>query len=189
METLEAIKTRRSIRKFLAKPVEEEKLIQILDAARWAPSAGNTQDWMFIVVKDKGKKIQLAEIALGQFWMVNADLFIVVCTNLNKIKFAYGKRGEELYSIQDATAAIQNILLAAHDLGLGACWVGAFDEAGAARILKIPEEFRPLAIIPIGYPAEDPPPPMRIDLDKLVYFDEYGQSWIKRTERTIRTII
>jgi nitroreductase len=189
METLEAIKTRRSIRKFLNTRVEEEKLVQILDAGRWAPSAGNTQEWFFIVVKDKGRKIQLAEAALGQFWLVDADIVIVVCCNIDRIRFAYGKRGEELYSIQDCAAAVENMLLAAHDLGLGACWIGAFDEEDVKRILRIPGELRPMAIVPIGYAGEEPPPPVRIDLDRIVYFEEYGQSWVKRTERTIRTVI
>jgi len=180
MDLFEAIYNRRSIRRFIKKPVEDEKLFKILDTARWAPSSGNIQDIQLIVVRDPGRKLQLAEAAYGQYWIAHAPVIIVVSTKLDKITRIYGRRGEDLYTIQNAAAAIQNMLLAAHALGLGACWVGAFDEETIERILKIPERFKTMALIPLGYPAEKPNPPHRLGLETFVFFEEYGKKEIER---------
>jgi nitroreductase len=177
METLDCIKGRRSIREFTSARVEKEKLITILECARWAPSSGNIQDWAFVVVEEEARKVQIAEAALGQYWMARASVIIVVCSRLERARMSYGKRGEELYTLQNTAAATQNILLACHDLGLAACWVGAFDEGAIRRILKIPDEARPVALIPIGYPGEKPPAPGRLGLDRVVFLEEYGKRW------------
>ncbi|GIU69587.1 MAG: NADH dehydrogenase [Candidatus Woesearchaeota archaeon] len=128
METLEAINQRRSIRKYLDKPVEFEKITTIIDSARKAPSAGNLQDWSFIIVTDKNLIKQVASYALEQYWIATAPALIVVCGLPEKHEMYYGLRGKRLYNIQDCAAAIENILLSATDLGLGTCWVGAFEE-------------------------------------------------------------
>ena len=180
MDIFEAIFERRSIRRFIDKPIEEEKLARVLDAARWAPSVGNLQEWRFIIVRDKQKRAKLSEAALGQYWINRAFLVIVVLTKDDRITRSYGKRGKELYVKQDAAAAIQNILLAAHSVGLGACWVGSFDESMLRRELHIPEDVSVHAMIPIGYPAEKPNPPHRINLHHLVYFNQYGKEWEKQ---------
>ena len=80
MEVFDTIFSRRSIRKFITKPVEEEKILRIIDAARWAPSAGNLQDWHFIIVRDEGRKFQVSEAALGQYWIARAPVVIVICS-------------------------------------------------------------------------------------------------------------
>ncbi|MBU4265686.1 MAG: nitroreductase family protein [Candidatus Altiarchaeales archaeon] len=159
MELSEAINGRHCIRRFRPDEMEEEKVEGILEAAREAPSAGNLQARDFIVVRDSKKRRELAEAALSQNSVSEAPLVIVVCANPGKSAAKYGSRGEELYCIQDATAAVQNILLAVHSLGLGACWVGAFDENSVREVLGIPSEIRPVAIIPIGYSAEEPSAP------------------------------
>ncbi len=179
MDIYEAIFDRRSIRRFIDKPVEEEKIAKILDAARWAPSVGNLQEWRFIIVNDNQKKSKLADAAVGQYWIKRAFVIIVVITNDERITRSYGKRGKEKYVKYDAAAAIQNMLLAAHSIGLGACWVGSFDESMVRRELTIPENISIHALIPIGYPAEKPNPPHRINLNHLTYFDEYGKEWKK----------
>jgi len=156
METLKCIKTRRSVRNFKEKPVPEETLKRIIEAGTYAPSAGNTQDWVFVVVRDSETKRLLSSAALNQWFIAKAPVVIVVCSDLEKISRRYGERGKSLYSIQDTAAAIQNMLLAAWDLGLGTCWVGAFDEERIKEILGLPAGVRPVAIIPAGYPKEVP---------------------------------
>lgn len=173
MELFEAIKNRRSIRAFKDKPVPEEKLMKILDAARWAPSAGNLQAWEFIVVKDQKLKEQVATAALSQWFIAEAPVAVVVCANQNRSARRYGERGRELYSIQDAALATQNMILAAHAEGLSSCIVGAFYEEEVRRVLKIPEGVRPIAIIPIGYPGERPEAPERYELSKVVHRNGY----------------
>ncbi len=180
MDLFQAIFDRRSIRRFIDRPVEEEKIAKILDAGRWAPSVGNLQEWRFIIVKDKKRIVTISEAALGQYWMNRAYAIIVVLTNDRRVTSSYGRRGAELYIKQDAAAATQNILLAAHSLGLGACWVGSFDDSSLRRILKIPDEISVHALIPIGYPAEKPNAPHRLNLDHIIYFDEYGKEWDKQ---------
>ena len=175
MDIFKAISDRRSIRKFIDKPVEEDKIAKILDAAMWAPSIGNLQERQFIVVRDPGRRLQLSEAALGQYWMARASVIIVVLTKNDRIVRTYGKRGEDLYVKQDAAAAIENMLLAAHSLGLGSCWVSVFEDAAVKRILKIPTELEVHALIPIGYPAENPFPPHRNDVRFVTSFEEYGK--------------
>ncbi|MHA1616231.1 MAG: nitroreductase family protein [Candidatus Njordarchaeales archaeon] len=175
MDVFECIKTRRSIRKFLPDPVKEEDLNKILDAARWAPSAGNLQPWEFIVVRDPERKEAIARAALNQRFIAEAPVVIVVCANIPRTASRYGERGETLYCIQDTAAATQNMLLAAHALGYGTCWVGAFREEEVKRILNIPPDVRPVAIIPLGKPAEQPPPRGRYPLEEVVHYEEYGR--------------
>ncbi len=175
MELFEAIRGRRSVRKFLPEPVQEEDLRRILEAGIWAPSAGNLQSWEFVVVKDPRRKRALAEAAYGQYFLAQAPVVLVVCSDRARSASEYGRRGWELYSIQDAAAATQNILLAAHALGYGSCWVGAFDESEVSRILGLPESVRPLAIVPIGVPAEEPEPPPRFPLSRVTHLERFGR--------------
>jgi nitroreductase len=174
METLECIESRRSIRKYLDVPVEAEKLGNILNAGRNAPSAGNLQDWKFIVVTESDLRKRLAEAAMQQHWMAKAPIHIVVCSQPAKTERMYGKRGQDMYSAQNAAAAAQNMLLAAHDQGLGACWVGAFDDGQVRTVLSMSDEARPLAIITIGYPDEDPQKPLKYTIDNIAYVERWG---------------
>lgn len=146
---------RRSIRQFEKKKIDDEKIKILLDAARWAPSAGNLQSWYFYVVKDGRKRKKLEEAAWGQRFISQAPVVIVACAN-TEIGLKYGDRGCNLYSLLDCGAAIQNILLRACDIGLGGVWVGSFDEVKIRKILKMPENLRPISLIPLGYPAEKP---------------------------------
>ena len=170
MKVLEAIKGRRSIRAFKSQNVSEEIIEKIVDAARWAPSAGNIQPWEFIIVRRPETKRRLAEAALGETFIEEAPVVIVVCANEDRSSQGYGIRGKTLYCIQDTAAAIQNIHLTAYSLGLGTCWVGAFREEKAREILKIPQGIRPVAIIPVGYPAEAPSPRDRRHMSQIHNF-------------------
>lgn len=173
MDVFEAIFERRSVRKFTGRDVSNEDLKKILEAGRWAPSAGNVQPWEVIVVRGRELKERLAEAALSQEFVAEAPVVIVVCVDLKKASRAYGERGRSLYCIQDSAAAIQNMLLAAHSLGLATCWVGAFYEEEVKDILGIPEGFRPVALIPLGYPAYKPEKPSRRKLNQIVHFEKF----------------
>lgn len=174
METLNCINTRRSIRKFSSKAVEFDKLCLILDAASKAPTSGNLQDFRFIVVTDKDKLRKIADHCTEQYWIAQAPLLIVVCSDSERTESYYGLRGQRLYSIQNASAAIQNILLSVHAMGLGACWVGSFDESFLSGELSIPDKIRPQALIPIGYSAEEPETKEKCELNTMVFFNTYG---------------
>ncbi len=177
MNVFEAIVGRKSIRKFEKRSVDDKLIGVLLYMATQAPSAGNVQDWRFIVVKDEEQKKKLYKAALEQDCIINAPVVIVVCGDTKSIALRYGKRGENLYSIQDTSAAVENILLSAYALGLGTCWVGAFDEENVKTALGLPEHVRPYALIPVGYPAEDPKKPERIDFNNLTWVNKWGEKY------------
>jgi nitroreductase len=173
MDVLEAVKGRRSIRAFKNQDVPAEIVEKLMDAARYAPSAGNIQPWEFVIVRKPKIKRRLVEAALDQVFIEEAPVVIVVCANEVRSSQGYGVRGETLYCIQDTAAAIQNIHLAAYSLGLGTCWVGAFREEEAREILKVPHGIRPVAIIPIGYPAEAPTARGRRPVSQMVHYETF----------------
>lgn len=174
MDVLWAIKSRRSCRSYLQKPVEFDKITTIIEAGHYAPSAGNLQDWKYIIVTDKGLRDSIAEHCMEQYWMAGAPAYIVVCSNEERTEMRYGLRGKRLYSIQSCAAATENMLLAANALGLGSCWIGAFDEDFISRSLGIPDTARPQVIITLGYPAEEPEKKDLTSLESLVYFNGFG---------------
>jgi len=160
---------RYSCRKFLDTPIPPDFLESILEAARWAPSGGNTQPWRFHLVRNKGVQKALALAAFGQEFVLEAPAVIVVGALPEKSAKRYGERGRSLYCLQDTAAAVQNILLEATRLGLGSCWVGAFQESAAAQALNLDSGERPVAIIPLGYPGEPMPQERsRLPLDATV---------------------
>jgi len=173
LEFFEVLKLRRSTRAFMDERVSEEDIVKLLEAARLAPSAGNIQPWSFVVVRDIDTKKRLAEAALNQFFINEAPVVIVVCADPDRSKQRYGSRGVNLFCIQDTAAAIQNLLLAVVDLGLGACWVGAFHEDMVIAALKIPENLRPVAIVPVGRPAEKSNLPFRRPLEEIVRYETF----------------
>jgi len=173
MDVLEAIKGRRSIRAYTSQEVPEQLVSKLIEAACWAPSAGNIQPWEFIIVRNPETKQRLVEAALGQSFIAEAPVVIVVCANERRSAERYGDRGSSLFCIQDTAAAIQNMLLAANSFGLGTCWIGAFQEDQARQILNIPEEARPVAIIPIGYMAQNPQPRPKLPHGKTTHHETY----------------
>jgi len=178
VDVLEAIRSRRSIRSFKSKEVPAETVEKLVDMACFAPSAGNIQPWEFIIVRKSNIKRRLAEAALDQEFVEEAPVVVVVCANEVLSSQGYGNRGENLYCIQDTAAAIQNILLAAFSFGLGTCWIGAFREAEAREILKIPQGIRPVAIIPIGYPNQTPSPRNRRPMRQIVHYEVFGETYL-----------
>ncbi len=157
-DLFEAIRERRSERHFKPDPVPDDTVRRIVDCGVKAPSAGNMQPWQFLIVKRPELRADLSKAAFGQKFVQDAPVVIVVLTDPGRSAGRYGDRGSDLYCIQDTAAAVQNMLLAVVAFGLGACWVGAFDEAAAGRALELPAHLRPVAMIPIGYPKERPTP-------------------------------
>lgn len=165
MNVPEAIMARRSVRRYKAKAVDDATVARLLELARWAPTAGRTEGWHFIIVRKDKEKIFAA---YDRPWTRTAPVLIVVCADLAEYEQGYGARGRDLYSIQDAAAAIENLMLAATDVGLATCWVGAFDEAALSKNLNLPKHVRPVAIVPLGWPDEAPVP-KRKPLDASIH--------------------
>ncbi len=173
METLECIRKRRSIRKYKDKPIEWDNVVKILDAARMAPSSGNIQNWKFVVLKEPANIKKISKACYDQDWISEAPVVIVATADPEQTERFYGVRGERLYSAQNCAAAIENMLLTATALGLGSCWVGAFDESKIRVLLQLPEEIIPHAVITIGYADEAPLLPQKKRLEWIVGLEKY----------------
>ncbi len=172
MEFFDVVQERHSIRAFRAETIEPDKLQQILQAANQAPSAGNLQGYEIFVVQDAAKKAALAEAALNQEFIADAPVVLVFCTNAARSAQKYGRRGETLYTIQDATIACTFAMLAATAVGLASVWVGAFDTTAVQQIIGAPEGIVPVAILPIGYAAGSPRLTTRRELSDIVHVNE-----------------
>jgi len=173
LDVFEAMKQRRSIRAYSDEKVSEQDVEQLIDAARWAPSAGNTQPLELVVVKDMEMKRKLSDAALNQTFIQKAPVVIVICADVTRSSRGYGSRGEQLYSIQDTAAATQNILLAAQELGLATCWVGAFREKEVAKAVNAPKNMKPVAIVPLGHPAERAVAPQKRSVNEIVHYETF----------------
>jgi len=173
-ELIDIMKNRRSIRKYLNAPIKWDDILKVLDAAHYAPSSGNQQSWIFIVVEDKKRIIEISKACYDQVWIETAPVIIAVIADIRKTSRLYGLRGERLYAIQECAAAIQNLLLMAENLGLGSCWVGAFDEKMMHLALEVPDTLRVQAIITLGYKDETVPEPGRINLRQIVHYEKYS---------------
>jgi nitroreductase len=174
------IKKRASIRRYTDEAVSDAIINQVIEAARWAPSEGDSQPWEFVVVRNRELKAHIMEAAFHQTWMLEAPVFIVACINTRISRALYGERGEKLYGIQSVAAAIQNMLLAAEAIGLGTCWVGAFSEHQVAVLLHCPDYIRPCAIITLGWPAETPVGPEPHKLAEIVHWEKYGETALRK---------
>jgi nitroreductase len=174
------IADRRSIKRFSSRPVETDKILQILQAGHLAPSAGNLQNWRFIVVTDVETIRSLYHHTLDQEPFLSAMCAIVVVGDVELAHKMYGMRGKRLYTVQNCAAAIQNILLTAHAFELGAVWIGAFDEDKVAAVFGIPvHEYRPQAIILIGYPDTEAEAKHSKPLQDVVYFNQFGNKVVR----------
>ena len=169
MEFAELIKKRYSVREYKPDPVEEEKLRQVLDAARLAPTAANRQSFQIIVIRTAGRQAELRRI-YDRHWFVQAPLIICACgiPAQNWVR-SDGKN----YNDVDVTIAMDHLILAAADLGLGTCWIGAFDPMAAREVLGLPEGVEPVAFTPLGYPADRPRSKKRKALSELVRYERW----------------
>lgn len=169
MDVFTAISRRKSVRKYKDKAVDETVLRQVLDAGRIAPSAGNRQDWKFIVVRDQETRRKLAIAAKGQMFVEQAPVTIVGCA----IEPTYLMMCGQSAGILDISIAFSFMMLAATEQGLGTCWLGAFDENAVKTILDVPDQTRVVAMTPLGYPDEVPAGRPRKDMSEVVCFDKF----------------
>ncbi|MEA2012811.1 MAG: nitroreductase family protein [Verrucomicrobiota bacterium] len=171
-DKLKNLFSRRSIRKYTNQKISEQTIRDILDAAMAAPSAVATDPWRFIVIRKKKTLQKIADVLPNGTMIADADVGIIICGDIN------AAHTQELsYMLQDCSAAIENILLAVSQLGLGACWLGVHPRTDRIKNIKeifsLPEEVIPISAIAIGYPAEEKEPRTRYDKNK-VYFEEWN---------------
>lgn len=172
MEVLEAIRKRRSIRKYKRDPIQEDAFQRILEAGRLAPSGKNFQPWKFIIVRDEGIKRKLAEASARQYFIAEAPIIIVACGFPEQ---SYARLGRYMSSwVVDVAIAVEHMMLQATAEGLGTCWIGAFEEKEVKKILQVPEEVRVLGLTPLGYPAENPEARPRKPLEQIISYDLYS---------------
>jgi len=164
---LEIIKKRRSIRNFQKKEIPEEIIDKLIEALIWAPSSGNLQARKFYFIFNQKIKERLVGEAFVQSFIIEAPLVVIGCQG-EEIARRYGGRGKNLYSICDVAVSIQNLMLLAYEKGLGSVWIGRFDEKIVSRVLNLPENLRPIVIVPVGYPAESPSAPSRASKEEAV---------------------
>jgi nitroreductase len=169
MDVFDAISQRSSIRAYKTMDVEEDKLKKILEAAKFSPSASNRQDWKFVIVKNKETKKKLAKAAFGQSFIGEAPIVIVACGPEPKTWMACG---QPAYTV-DVSIAFTHIILQAYELGLGTCWIGAFKEDEAKKILNVPAQVRVVAMTPVGYPNESPTEKFRKSLSEIICYEKY----------------
>ena len=153
MEFSELLSKRRSCKKYLDKQVPLDLIGALVEAGGLAPSAGNKQNWKFIVVRDREKRDQIAKFSKDQYWMAEAPVHIVICSDNNITDRLYGSKSEK-YSIQNCALAAENILFAAINFGLGAAFVAGFDEEEIANLLGVPGSSKVQSVITVGYPAQ-----------------------------------
>jgi len=172
LDFLEAVKTRRSIRRYKPDLVSDEIIHQLVDVARHAPSSDNIQPWEFIVVRDKQVKEKLSKTHVWSYFVKDAPVCIAALGN---------ERRSPSYFAIDTTCAIQNLLLASHSLGLGACWVAVYDphnpsyENHVRTVLNVPSHLRIIAMIPIGYSNEKTGLRTLREMSEILHSDSYGQ--------------
>ena len=175
MELYEVLEGRRSIRKYTADPVSGELLQKLLNAARIAPSWSNSQCWRFIVVREQSIKDRLAASMPKRNpckkAVAEAPVVLVLCADPG----ASGVHDGKDYYLLDAGLAMQQLMLAAHAEGLGACWVALFDEAAARAACMVPGPYRIVAMAPLGVPARHPSPRPRKELDEIVFSEVWGK--------------
>jgi len=189
VEILEAIRTRRSVRRYKPDPVDDKAIETVLEAARLAPSWANTQCWRFIVVRDNDIKTELVnaliKVEIGKALVDNpsiravgsAPVVIVACARLGKSGYEFGKPGTDKgdsWYMYDVALAMQNLSLAAHSLGLGTVNIGAMNAGKIASILDVPEGFCVVAMTPLGFYEVEPKPVPRKELSEIVFHDKFG---------------
>jgi nitroreductase len=169
MDVLETLRTRYSVRAYHPDPVEEEKLQLVLEAARLAPTAANRQPFRLLVLHTAGREAELGRI-YSRTWFTQAPLVLAVVAVPGE---AWQRMDGKLYDEVDAAIAMDHVILAAASLGLGTCWVAAFDPGAARQVLELPDEVEPIAFTPLGYPADEPRKKTRRPLEELVKYERW----------------
>ena len=160
---------------YLDKKIGWAKLTEILDSIRYAPSAGDLQNWKLVVVKEEETKKEIAKVAANQLWMAKADVLVIVCNDQSEAKRMF-KEKADFYSTQSCAAGIQNILLKANSIGVDSSWVRTFNADRIRSILKIPEDIKIDAIITLGFAKKKEKTSRKNELRNITYFEEWGKS-------------
>jgi nitroreductase len=170
MECLDIIKNRRTVRSYLPDPVEDEKLQAVLEAARLAPTAANRQPFRLIVLHTAGKEAEIMKVYAAE-WLAKAPLIICACSIPAQgwTHFATGKN----YCDVDAAIAMDHLILTASGLGLGTCWIAAFNHEPLRHLLRLPATMEPVVLTPLGYPEGTPGPRIRRPMDDLVRYERW----------------
>ncbi|MFO7768749.1 MAG: nitroreductase family protein [bacterium] len=166
---MDTIRERRSIRRYTEEPLTPEQEQALVESARWAPSSGNLQARKFHFIIDRALREALVQTCFDHAWMIQAPLLVVGSVD-ERITEEYGEAGLTTFGVMDLSASVQNMLLAAHDLGLGACWVCAFPPGKVKEILELPDRLHPLIMVTVGTPAEEPERPSRLDPGEVAEF-------------------
>ncbi len=169
MDFLELAKQRYSVRAYKSDPVEDEKLQKVLEAARLAPTACNLQPFQFIVIHTKGREAELRRI-YSDSWFVQAPIVICACGMPSQ---SWIRSDGKNYWEVDVTIAMDHLILAAADLGLGTCWIGAFNPDAAREVLRLPNDVEPIAFTPLGYPDDQPGYKGRKTINELVKYEHW----------------
>ena len=171
MELKEAILKRKSIRQYESTPIPADKLLRVLEAARLAPSGSNRQAWKFIVVKDAKRRKELSKASAGQAQVAQAPVVIAaVSTSPEQMMMC----DVPAYAV-DLAIAVDHLTLASVDEGLGTCWIGAFSQEAARKVLDIPAKYKIVAILPLGFPKDPGNPKTRKSLDEIVCYETYKE--------------
>lgn len=168
MDLMEAIKKRRSVRKYKDTPVDRKTILKLLEAAVWAPSGGNAQNWRFVVVTDPEVKKKIKMVSPGL--LGNPPVVVVIAQDVAKAREMGGKMGVDSLVKMDSAMAAQNLMLAARAEGLGTCVIASFHPDAVRRLLRMPEEFVPQLLISVGVPDQDPAPPPRA-FEKIIWWE------------------
>lgn len=177
MDIFDLITGRKAVLKFGKEPVDDKLIGVMLYMATHVHSAGEMQEWNFIVVREEDRKNKLYEASMEHPMLKNAPVVIVVCADLEKAGLRFQKRGEVFYSIQDTAAATMLMVVTANALGLGAVWIGSFDEERVKDILVLPDNLRPVSILAVGYSAEVEERRERIPFENLTWSETYGKKY------------
>ena len=169
MNFIEIARKRYSTRAYKPQPIEDEKLRQVLEAARLAPTASNRQPFQLIVIHTKGREEELRQIYDAP-WFVQAPIVICACGIHSQ---SWTRLDGRHYCDVDVTIAMDHLILAAADLGLGTCWVGAFNPDITRQVLRLPDGVEPIAFTPLGYPDDQPGHKSRKSLDDLVRYERW----------------
>jgi nitroreductase len=181
MELDKAIKFRKSVRKFKNKKPDWRDIIKCIDSCRYAPIAGRNYTLKFIITENEEKINKIAE-ASQQPFISEAKYLLIVCSDCKRLINSFGERGER-YCKQQAGAGIQNFLLKIQEFGLSTCWIGHFVDEQIKRILKIPEDIDIEAVFPIGYEYKKRELRKKIDIDRILFFEEYGNKKMKNPKK------
>lgn len=172
MDVFQAIRERRSVRSFTDEPITREQLHAVMEAATWAPTGGNIQAWCFVVITDPGRIADIKAFSPGM--LSDPKAVVVACSDLERAAGRGGRLAHEILTLCDVSMACQNMMLAAHALGLGSCVIRSFSPVAVSKLLGLPDTVRPELLVALGHPTRVPPAPRRRPQEEVVHWETFG---------------